>query len=53
VAARQRAGEARAGGDLGGTMRLGAFPPSKRGSKVAQIYGDDAKSRSATAIATK
>ncbi|HEY5167369.1 MAG TPA: CTP synthase, partial [Pseudolabrys sp.] len=29
-----------AGGDLGGTMRLGAFPASlTRGSRVAQIYG--------------
>ena len=30
----------RAGGDLGGTMRLGKFPAVlKRGSKVAEIYG--------------
>jgi CTP synthase len=30
----------RAGGDLGGTMRLGKFPALlKRGSKVAEIYG--------------
>ncbi len=30
----------RAGGDLGGTMRLGAFPAIlKRGSRVADIYG--------------
>jgi CTP synthase len=29
-----------AGGDLGGTMRLGAFPATlTRGSRVAQIYG--------------
>ncbi|MDQ0468401.1 CTP synthase [Labrys wisconsinensis] len=29
-----------AGGDLGGTMRLGAFPATlKRGSKIAEIYG--------------
>jgi CTP synthase len=28
------------GGDLGGTMRLGAFPATlTRGSKVSQIYG--------------
>jgi CTP synthase len=28
------------GGDLGGTMRLGAFPATlTRGSRVAQIYG--------------
>jgi CTP synthase len=31
------------GGDLGGTMRLGAFPAQlKAGSKVAQIYGEPA-----------
>jgi CTP synthase len=31
----------RAGGDLGGTMRLGAFEASlKAGSKIAGIYGD-------------
>jgi len=31
----------KAGGDLGGTMRLGAFEASlKPGSKIAQIYGD-------------
>ncbi len=30
----------RAGGDLGGTMRLGAYPALlQRGSRVAQIYG--------------
>jgi CTP synthase len=30
----------RAGGDLGGTMRLGAFPAHlQRGSRVAEIYG--------------
>jgi CTP synthase len=32
--------ERRANGDLGGTMRLGAYPAElKAGSKVAQIYG--------------
>ncbi len=31
----------KAGGDLGGTMRLGAFQSTlKAGSKIAQIYGD-------------
>ena len=31
----------KAGGDLGGTMRLGAFDASlKPGSKIATIYGD-------------
>ena len=31
----------KAGGDLGGTMRLGAFDASlKPGSKIAEIYGD-------------
>ncbi len=31
----------KAGGDLGGTMRLGAFEASlKPGSKIAEIYGD-------------
>src|SRR5690606_14555820 len=31
-----------AGGDLGGTMRLGAYPAVlKRGSKVAAIYGTE------------
>ncbi|HEY0441931.1 MAG TPA: CTP synthase [Xanthobacteraceae bacterium] len=30
----------RAGGDLGGTMRLGAFPAMlQRGSRIAEIYG--------------
>ena len=33
--------ERRAGGDLGGTMRLGAFPASlAQGSKIAEMYGD-------------
>ena len=31
----------RAGGDLGGTMRLGAFPASlAEGSRIAAVYGD-------------
>ena len=31
----------RAGGDLGGTMRLGAFDATlKQGTRIAQIYGD-------------
>jgi CTP synthase len=31
-----------AGGDLGGTMRLGAYPAVlKKGSRVASIYGTD------------
>jgi CTP synthase len=33
----------KAGGDLGGTMRLGAYASTlKAGSKIAQIYGDTA-----------
>ena len=33
----------RTGGDLGGTMRLGAFPAKlASGSKIAQVYGDTA-----------
>src|SRR5690606_32151305 len=32
--------ERQAGGDLGGTMRLGAFPAQlTRGSRIADIYG--------------
>ena len=32
----------RAGGDLGGTMRLGAFPASlAEGSRIAGVYGDN------------
>ncbi len=33
--------ERRAGGDMGGTMRLGAFDAKlKEGSKIAEVYGD-------------
>ena len=43
-----------ADGDLGGTMRLGAYPAIlERGSKIAAIYGTTTKSRSATATATR
>jgi CTP synthase len=42
-----------ANGDLGGTMRLGAYPAVlARGSKVAEIY-ERPRSPSATAIATR
>ncbi len=40
----------KAGGDLGGTMRLGAYEaPLKPGSAVAEIYGKTAISRAASA----
>ena len=40
MAERQRTAEARGEGDLGGTMRLGAYPAKlSRGSRVAEIYG--------------
>ena len=43
-----------ADGDLGGTMRLGAYPALlQRGSRVADIYGARPRSPSATATATR
>ena len=51
----QRAGEARArDGDLGGTMRLGAYPARlRRGSRVAGDLRRRRRSPSATATATR
>jgi CTP synthase len=42
----------KAGGDLGGTMRLGAYRACWPGSRVAEIYGTP-RSPSATATATR
>ena len=43
-----------AGGDLGGTMRLGAYPAKLDGNSVVRsIYGAGPRSASATATATR
>ena len=54
MAARQRAGAAQGRGDLGGTMRLGAYPARlAEGSLVRRSTAARPRSRSATATATR